>query len=178
MAYITVNETGTFPALILSTDVANSNVGITGNGFVSGNAVTLLNVTCLQDVTVTNSTGIFSWTDFCSASINKVTTPSDNEITTNIVIDDEVFFGDSAAGNTTAKYYGVSGLSQNRVEVAFRLQLNNSSNVGNVTPANTFYYSGIGYLSSVAPTVSPDSPVWVSPLTIAVNGDMGSGNKV
>jgi len=178
MAYITVNETGTFPALILSTDIANCNVGANGNGFVNGNAAQLLNVTCLQDVTVTNSTGIFSWTDFCSASINKVTTPSDNEISTNIVIDDEGFFGDSASGNTTAKYYGVSGLSQNRVEVAFRLQLNNSANVGNVAPANTFIYHGVGYLSSVAPTVSPDSPVWVSPLTLAVNGDMGSGPKV
>ena len=176
MAYITVNETGTFPALVLSTDVANSNVGLTGNGFLGG--ANLLNVTCLQDVTVTNSTGIFSWTDFCSASINKVTTPSDNEISTNIVVDDEGFFGDSASANTSAKYYGVSGLSQNRIEVAFRLQLNNSANVGNATPANTFYYSGVGYLSSVAPTVSPDSPVWVSPLTIAVNGDMGSGPKV
>jgi hypothetical protein len=175
MAYITVNETGTFPALILSTDVANSNVGSTGNGFVSGNSATLLNVTCLQDITVTNSTGIFSWTDFCSASINKVTTPSDNEISTNIVIDDEVFFGNSSAGNTTAQYYGVSGLSQNRIEVAFRVQLNNSANVGNAAANGAFYYSGVGYLSSVAPTVSPDSPVWVSPLTIAVNGDMGSG---
>jgi hypothetical protein len=176
MAYITVNTTGTFPALILSTDVANSNVGASGNGFLGGG--NLLSVTCLQDITVTNSTGIFSWTDFCSASINKVTTPSDNEISTNIVIDDEGFFGDSASANTSAKGYGVSGLSQNRVKVAFRIQLNNSANVGNATPANTFYYSGTGFLSSVAPTVSPDSPVWVSPLTIAVSGDMGSGPKV
>jgi len=38
MAYITVNETGTFPAIILSTDIANSNVGATGNGFVAGNS--------------------------------------------------------------------------------------------------------------------------------------------
>ena len=174
--YITVNETGTFPALILSTEnVGNFDVD-TGN--LTGNANTLLNVTCLQDITITNSTGIFSWTDFCSASINKVTTPSDNEISTNIVIDDEAFFGDSAAANTTARGYGVSGLSQNRVEVAFRIQLNNNSNVGANTPANTFFYAGKGYLSSVAPTVSPDSPVWVSPLTIAVNGDMGSGPKV
>ena len=52
MAYITVNETGTFPAIILSTDVANCNVGANGNGFLSGNSATLLNVTCLQDVTL------------------------------------------------------------------------------------------------------------------------------
>ena len=176
MAYITVNTDNTFPALILSTeDVANFNVN-TGN--LTGNANTLLNVTCLQDITITNSTGIFSWTDFCSASINKVTTPSDNEISTNIVIDDEGFFGANAAPANSAQNYGISGLSQNRVEVAFRIQLNNNSNVGANTPANTFFYAGKGYLSSVAPTVSPDSPVWVSPLTLAVSGDMGSGPKV
>lgn len=188
MAYITVNETGNFPALILSTDVANCNVGnatTSGNGFLAGTVdnsnvanTSLLVVTCLQDVTITNSTGIFSWTDFCSASINKVTTPSDNEISTNIVIDDQKFFGANASAANTASNYGVSGLSQNRVEVAFRVQLNNNSSVGNTLPANTYAYWGKGYLSSVAPTVSPDSPVWVSPLTIAVTGDMGSGPKV
>jgi len=177
MAYITVNETGTFPALILSTDIAGYDAN-TGNLGANSGAGTLLNVTCLQDITITNSTGIFSWTDFCSASINKVTTPSDNEISTNIVIQDEDFFGDSSANNSSALGYGVSGLSQNRVEVAFRIQLNNSSNVGANTPGSTFFYCGRGYLSSVAPTVSPDSPVWVSPLTLAVTGDMGSGPKV
>jgi hypothetical protein len=176
MAYITVNTSGTFPAIVLSTDISNSNVGSSGNGFLGG--ANLLSVTCLQDVTITNNTGIFSWTDFCSAAINKVTTPSDNEISTNIVLDDEVFFGDSAAANTSAKGYGVSGLSNNRVKVAFRVQLNNSSNVGNALPANTFYYSGVGYISGVAPTASPDAPVWVSPMTLAVSGDMGSGPKV
>ena len=183
MAYITVNTTGQFPVLLLTTDVAGSNVGANGNGFLGGN---ILNVTCLQDVTITNSTGIFSWTDFCSASINKVTTPSDNEISTNIVIDDVEFFGDQSEGNTQATYYGVSGLSQNRVEVAFRLNLNNSgaNATSNSAPGNvvanvpTFIYHGKGYISSVAPTVSPDSPVWVTPLTIAVTGDMGSGPKL
>jgi hypothetical protein len=172
MAYITVNETGTFPALILSTDIANSNVGANGNGFLGGG--NLLSVTCLQDVTITNSTGIFSWTDFCSASINKVTTPSDNEISTNVVIDPTGWFGNNSAANTSAAFYGVAGLSENRIEVAFRVQMNNNANVGNALPANTYAYHGVGYISSLAPTVSPDSPVWVSPLTIAVNGDMKS----
>ena len=182
MAYITVNETGTFPALILSTVVGNGAPGNTwpnadGNlaADTGSNGTSILNVTCLQDVTITNSTGIFSWTDFCSASINKVTTPSDNEISTNIVLEPNVFFGVSGDADS-AEAYGVSGLSQNRVEVAFRLQMNNSANIGANTPANTYWYAGRGYISSVAPTVSPDSPVWVSPLTIAVNGDMDSGS--
>jgi len=30
---------------------------------------------------------------------------------------------------------------------------------------------GVGYVSALAPTVSADSPVWVSPITVEVNGD-------
>jgi hypothetical protein len=170
--YITVNTENTFPALILSADVANSNVGAAGNGFLGGG--NLLVIDCLQDVTITNSTGIFSWTDFCSAAINKVTTPSDNEISTNIVITPVGWFGNGSAAANSAANLGVAGLSETRKEVAFRVQMNNNANVGNALPANTYAYHGIGYISSLAPTVSPDSPVWVSPLTIAVNGDMKS----
>jgi len=31
--------------------------------------------------------------------------------------------------------------------------------------------SGKGYITGLAPTVSADSPVWVSPITITVTGD-------
>jgi len=180
MAYLTVNTTGTFPVLLLSTQIGNGAAGNTwpnsdGNLATDSGANAILNVTCLQDVTITNSTGIFSWTDFCSASINKVTTPSDNEISTNIVIDPEVFFGNSAANTLSAEYLGVSGLSQTRTEVAFRIQMNDS-NVAANTPSGAYWYAGRGYISSVAPTVSPDSPVWVSPLTLAISGDIDSGS--
>jgi AdoMet-dependent rRNA methyltransferase SPB1 len=40
---------------------------------------------------------------------------------------------------------------------------------------NAFYYEGTGYISALAPTVSPDAPVWVSPLTIAVDGAFTTG---
>lgn len=176
MAYITVNTTGTFPALILSTDITGFNQANAYFG-ANANSNTLLNVTCLQDVTITNSTGIFSWTDFCSASINKVTTPSDNEISTNIVIDPTGWFGNTA--NTvvanSALNLGVSGLSENRTKIAFRLQMNNDTNTASNVANGVYWYAGEGYISSLAPTVSPDSPVWVSPLTIAVDGDMTSG---
>jgi hypothetical protein len=164
MARITVNTTGTQPTLILSTTTSN----VTANTFTANTA---LNVTCLQDVTITNSTGIFSWTDFCSTDTNKVTTPADNEITTNLVIDPLAFFGNANANVTTAVYSGVNGLSQNKIPVSFKLILN-----GNTT-ANTgaFYYQGTGYVSSLAPTVSPEAPVWVSPLTIAVDGSFTYG---
>ena len=160
MARITVNTTGTQPTLLVSTDLISNSANW-------GNIANTLSVTCLQDVTVTNSTGIFTWTDFCSTDSNKITTPADNEISTNIVIDDVGFFGNSGATANSATFYGVSGLSINKVPVQFKLVLNG----GNST-SNAYYYAGQGYISSLAPTVSPEAPVWVTPMTLAVNGSM------
>ena len=157
MARITVNTTGTQPHLYVSLDTANV-------------ANAPLSVTCLQDVTITNSTGIYSWTDFCSIDTNKITTPADNEITTNIVIDDIGYFGNVSAANTTAAYQGVSGISINKIPVSFQIVMN-----GNNSSNGAFYYEGVGYISALAPTVSPDAPVWISPLTLAVDGDMTTG---
>jgi hypothetical protein len=157
MARITVNTTGKQPTLYVSTNTGNV-------------ANAPLSITCLQDITITNSTGIYSWTDFCSTDTNKITTPADNEISTNIVIDDVGFFGNATATSTTAEYNGISGLSINKIPVSFQIVLN-----GTNTTANAFYYEGVGYISALAPTVSPDAPVWVTPLTIAVDGDMTTG---
>lgn len=160
MARITVNTTGTQPTLLVSTDLISNSANW-------GNIANTLSVTCLQDITITNSTGIFTWTDFCSIDSNKITTPADNEISTNIVIDDVGFFGNANATANSSSFYGVSGLSINKVPVQFKLVLNG----GNST-SNAYYYAGQGYISSLAPTVSPEAPVWVSPMTLAVNGAM------
>lgn len=174
MARITVNETGTQPLILLSTDLANGNV-ITGN--ISGGNV--LSVGCLQDVTITASTGVFSWTDFCSVDTNKLPTPADNEIATNVVIDNVKWFGNSSAASGSAANEGMASLSQNKIPVQFVVVWNNSD-IANVTNGNisngTYWSSGVGFITNLAPTVSPDAPVWVSPMTLAVDGTMYSGN--
>lgn len=171
MARITVNTTGTQPTLLISTTVGNTAEIANGNITTSGS----LNVGCLQDITITSSTGIYSYTDFCSIDTNKITTPADNEISTNIVIDDVKFFGANAIAGGTAANIGINGLSQDKVEVQFKLIWNNDNANGNV--ANAYFTSGKGYVSSLAPTVSPDAPVWVTPMTIAVDGTMYSGQN-
>lgn len=155
MARITVNTTGTQPILLVSANIANA----------EANA---LSVTCLQDITVTNSTGIYSYTDFCSGDMNKITTPADNEISTNMVLDGTVYFGNASATANTAPFYGVAGLSENKVNIAWKLYLNGNAN-------GAFYYTGTGYISSLAPTVAPENPVWISPMSIAVDGSITSG---
>jgi hypothetical protein len=155
MARITVNTTGTQPILLVSANIAN----------VEANA---LSVTCLQDITVTNSTGIYSYTDFCSGDMNKITTPADNEVSTNMVLDGTVYFGNASATANTAPYWGVAGLSENKVNISWKLYLNGNA-------AGAFYYTGTGYVSSLAPTVAPENPVWISPMSIAVDGAITSG---
>lgn len=165
MARITVNTTGTQPTLLVSTDLISNSANW-------GNIANTLSVTCLQDVTITNSTGIFSWTDFCSTDTNKVTTPADNEITTNLVISPVGFFGNANATANSATFYGVAGLSENKVPVQFKLVMNGANST-----ANAYYYAGQGYISALAPTVSPEAPVWVTPMTLAVDGTMISGQN-
>ena len=166
MARITVNTTGSQPTLLVSTELISN----TANW---GNIANALSVTCLQDITITNSTGIYSYTDFCSTDMNKLTTPADNEISVNMVIEDETFFGNaSATPNTSATFNGVSDLSINKIPLQFKLVING----GNAT-ANAYYYSGQGFISSLAPTASPDAPVWITPMTLAVDGSMVTGQN-
>lgn len=153
MARITVNTSGTYPVLQISLDTANV-------------ANAALSVTCLQDVTVTNSTGVYTYTDFCSPDMNKLTTPADNEISTNMVIDGAVFFGTGTG--TDAAGLGVAQISAEKRKVSWKLFMNG-------TGAGSYYYSGTGFVSSLAPTVNPEAPVWVTPMTIAVDGAMETG---
>lgn len=155
MARITTNTTGTQPVIEISTDTANV-------------ANAALSITCLQDVTITNSTGVYSYTTFCTPDMNKLSTPADNEISTNIVIDSEVYFGNGSATANTAAFYGVSDISINKIPVSFKVYYNGTAN-------GAFYTEGTGFITSLAPTTSPDAPVWVSPLTIAVDGTLTNG---
>lgn len=173
MARITVNETGTNPLVLLSTTLGNTTQ--LENGNIA--AANVLSVTCLQDITITSSTGIYSYVDFCSKDINKVTTPADNEISMNIVIDPTAYFGANIA-NAGAVNQGIASLSQNKVPVQFLVVWNYNANIANVTDgnisnlSNVYYSSGTGYISSLAPTAAPDAPVFVTPISIAVDGTM------
>ena len=169
MAKITVNTTGTFPSLNLSTDPT----AFTGSQ-VAYAGLDLLPVTCLTDVTINNSTGIYSFVDFCSADMQKLTTPADNSIDSNIVLDALEFFGDPAHSPTTgAPFYGVNGLASNKIEVQFVLVMNGDDTV--TYGIGKQYYQGKGFITSIAPTVNPDAPVWVSPIAIAVTGSFTQG---
>lgn len=152
MARITTNTTGTQPVIkiaLTGANIADPSVAIT--------------LPYIQDVTITNSTGVYAYTTFTDVDKRKLSTPADNEISTNVVVDDEAYFGNASATSGSAAQVGVSSLSINKNLIDFRIYWNG-------TDTGAHYYSGSGFITNLAPTTKPEAPVWVTPLTVAVDG--------
>ena len=142
---------------------------------VSGTEITLeirvsgdtsaLNIPAVQDITINNSNDVFTWTQLDEGSKLQIPTTATNSIDTNIVLDQTIFFGDGVSSNVAINK-GIFGLSKDKQLVSFAIFLGKTSTGGagkNLT--------GTGYITGLAPTVSADAPVWVSPVTITVTGD-------
>lgn len=125
-----------------------------------------LAVPALQDVTVNNANDVFTWTQLDSGSKLQIATTATNSLSGNIVLDQTTFFGTTGSGGTTAAASGIFGLSADKTIVQFDLYLGDESDG---TTGKTI--SGYGYITGLAPTVSADAPVWVSPFTLTVTGD-------
>lgn len=162
MARITTNTTGTQPSIVISSNVVvNANNTYTTNFSASDDII----VPQVQDLTVTNSTGVYSYTTFSDTDMRKLSTPADNTISTNVVIDDVTWFGDGTPASGNAQSQGLQFISSNKVLVGFRMFWNDSDGTG----AGARFRQGVGFVTNLAPTVSPDAPVWVTPLEIAVD---------
>jgi hypothetical protein len=154
MAYINVSGPTDNAVIQISTGT----ISTTSTGYI---------IPALQDVTINNAAGVFNWTQLDVFSNLAVSTPATNSISANLVLDSGTFFG--TAGVVTGT--GVPplwDLSNDAVEVNFRVYFN-----GRKTGSK--YVSGTGFITNLAPTVNPTAPVWVSPVTISVNGDLSQG---
>lgn len=142
--------------------VANVQATLTLATSVAGNLV----LPALQDITVNNSNDIFSWTQLDQGSKLQIATTATNSLDMNLVLDKDTFFGNSSATTGTALKLGVFGLSKDKTLTTFTLYMGDESD-GTTGPT----ISGNAYVTGLAPTVSADSPVWVSPVTLTVTGD-------
>jgi len=159
MAYI-------YPAPGVANVQATLSISVSANGSDSG-----MNVPALQDITVNAANDVFTWTQLDSTAKQQIATTSTNSISMNIVLDQTTFFGtgdgaDAGSDVNTAAEFGIFGLSTNKVKVDFDLYLGDTD-----AGATGKTISGTGYVTGLAPTVSADSPVWVSPITITVTGE-------
>ena len=130
----------------------------------SGTLTGSLVLAALQDVTVNNANDIFTWTQLDETAKLNVATTSTNSLAMNIVLNQDTFFGTGVAG--TVAGVGIIGLSTEKTLVDFDLFLGKTS-----AGAAGKTMSGVGYITGLAPTVSADSPVWVSPITLTVTGE-------
>jgi len=149
MARITTNTTGTQP--VIKIDIVDP---------IASNAIT---IPFIQDVTITNSTGVYSYTTFTDIDTRKLSTPADNEISMNMVIDDTTFFGTNPSSGTTATELGLQNISLNKTQIYFEIYYSGENSGAQIR-------SGTGFITSLAPTTSPDAPVYVTPISIAVDG--------
>jgi hypothetical protein len=131
---------------------------------VTGDTTGLV-VPALQDVTLNNANDVFTWTQLDSGSKKQIATTATNSLSGNIVLDQDSFFGVTTSGEI-AKTKGIFGLSKDKQIVNFELYMGDESDG---SAGKTI--SGAGYVTGLAPTVSADSPVWVSPFTLTVTGD-------
>jgi hypothetical protein len=115
----------------------------------------------LQDVTINNANGSFRWKQLDQSGENVITTNATNSLSGNFVLDPTTFWG--TGGGALADDDGIFKLSNDRTAIAFLIAPEG------VIDKNVLM--GTGFVSALAPTVSADSPVWVSPITIEVNGD-------
>ena len=125
-----------------------------------------LTVPSLQDITVNAANDVFTWTQLDAAAKKQIATTSTNSLGMNLVLSQESFFGTGTAPTTTAAGAGVFGLSTQKALVEFDLYMGDESDGSTGKTLN-----GTGYVTGLAPTVSADAPVWVSPITITIDSD-------
>jgi len=123
-------------------------------------------VPALQDITVNAANDVFTWTQLDATAKQQIATTSTNSLGMNLVLDGDSFFGDGVSASTTASGKGIFGMSTAKSKVEFSLYLGDNDDG---TAGKTV--SGVGYITGLAPTVSADAPVWVSPITITVDGE-------
>lgn len=125
-----------------------------------------MSVPSLQDITVNAANDVFTWTQLDEASKKQIATTATNSLSMNLVLDQTTFFGDGTSAAGTASLKGIFGMSTDKDLVDFELYLGDESDG---STGKTI--SGLGYITGLAPTVSADAPVWVTPITITVTGD-------
>jgi hypothetical protein len=132
-------------------------------------AANVLTTPQMQDITINNSTGVFRFKTLDNTAESAVTTPATNQLSLNVVVDEDSFFGNGNASVGAVLETGLFGISKSKTKVTFRAYFNG-------TDSGSKYLEGNGFISGLSPTVNMDAPVWISPVTIEVDGDFTEGD--
>lgn len=155
MAYI-------YPAPGVASKELTLGISVASNSAVSPE----LTLPGLQDVTINAANDVFTWTQLNNSSKLQIATTATNSVAMNIVLDQTAWFGDSGETAGEADFLGVWNLSKDKTLLDCEIYLGDTD-----SGAAGKTISGQGYITGLAPTVSADAPVWVSPITITITGD-------
>lgn len=159
MAVINVTD-GTKAKLILGNTAPLAVPGAAGS----------LDVPLIQDITISSSPGSVRYSTLNSSSSSAFTTVTENSVSLNVLLDEDVFFGSANATNSVAND-GLFTTSNNKTEIFFSVAFNG-------TGSGETYLTGSGFISGLAPAASVDGAVWLSPMEIIVNGDLTQSTVV
>ncbi len=123
-----------------------------------------LSIPLLSDVTVGTTPGTVRYSTLDSTSSSAFTTVMENEISFNMLVDDDTFFGSANAVNSVADQ-GLWSTSNSKTEIFFSVAFEG-------TDSGDYYFSGQGFIGGLAPTASVEQAIWLSPGSIIVNGDL------
>ena len=118
----------------------------------------------VQDVTVNAGTQTVRYSTLDSSASSAFTTVNENEVTLNMLVDEEAFFGSANSTNLVANV-GLLTQSINKTETFFTVAFEGAD-------SGDYYISGKGFIGGLAPSASIDAAVWISPMTIVVNGEL------
>ena len=125
-----------------------------------------LKIPLVQDVTVSAAPGTVRYSTLDSPSSRAFTTVNENEVSFNMLVDDQVFFGEDGGNVTNAvANNGLFTTSANKTEIEFSIAFEGADQ-------DDYYLKGQGFIGGLAPTASIDQAVWLSPGTIIVNGEL------
>jgi hypothetical protein len=159
---------GSSSQIVLSIDTTSASTVTLTSGVPTAIALSAgaVVVPSLQDITVNAANDVFTWSQLDATAKKQVATTATNSVSLNIVVDDATFFGttlNAAQSGTTAEQ-GLLGLSRNKTPICFTLKMRENASTDRVL-------KGQGYITGLAPTLTADAPVWVTPVTITVTGE-------
>jgi len=123
-----------------------------------------LSVPLMQDVTISTTPGTVRYSTLDATSSSAFTTVMENEVSFNMLVDDNTFFGLSNTTNSVAND-GLWTTSNSKTEIFFSVAFEG-------VDTDDYYFSGQGFIGGLAPSASIDQAVWISPGSIIVNGDL------
>ena len=150
---------------VTSGDIAVLTLGNSSTLAEPDNAATF-KIPLLQDLNLATTPGSVRYSTLDSTASSAFTTVVENEISFNMLLDDDAFFGNSSITNNTVATNGLWTTSNSKTEVFFSVGFEGQSGAG------SYYLEGKGFISGLSPSASVDGAVWLSPGSIIVNGDL------